>query len=86
MKRYAITALTVVAAVSAGFFFARAPWQNLAAQKAEHRKQLRHTRSIEAERSRLLQEKASLQSPYGMEQKARELGYRKPYERPLELD
>ncbi len=86
MKHYLLTIITVAAALAVGFLLARTPWQNLGTQKAEYRRQIRHTRAIEAERSKLLQEKSNLQSPYGMEQRARELGYRKPYEHPLELE
>ncbi|MBX3113260.1 MAG: septum formation initiator family protein [Fimbriimonadaceae bacterium] len=86
MKRPTIVLLTLALAITTGAFLSRAPWQQLKAQKADYAEKVAKTRKIESERAELLQKNAKLESPFGMEERARELGYHKPYEKPMSLD
>lgn len=86
MNRIAITLFTVVTAVAAGLFFSRSSWQTVQTQRKEYKTQVAESRKIQADRAELLHRSAELESPFGKEQRARELGYRKPYEKPLNLD
>lgn len=86
MKRPIIVVITLALAIAAGAFLSRTPWQQLKDQKAEYAEKVAKTRKIESERAELLQRNAQLESPYGMEERARELGYHKPYEKPMTLE
>jgi hypothetical protein len=86
MKRTTIALLVLVCGVLTGVYCSRPSWRALDAQKKEFRAQVSEARHIQAERTELLKETSRLESPFGKEQRARELGYRKPYEKPLTID
>lgn len=86
MNRTAITLFTLAAAIALGLFFSRNSWQTVQLQRKESQTQIKESRKIQADRAGLLQKSAELESPFGKEQRARELGYRKPYEKPLSVD
>ena len=86
MNRITITILTVTLAIATGAFLSRSSWQSLQTQRKEFKAQVAESREIEADRTELLKKTADLESPFGKEKRARELGYRKPYEKPLTLD
>jgi len=86
MNRPTIIIFTIVLAISTGAFLSRSSWQSLKTQRAEYAEQVVAARKIEAERTDLLKKTADLESPFGKEKRARELGYRKPYEKPLTLE
>lgn len=83
MSRQGWTLFTVVAAVLVGAGFSMKPWKALKTQWKESESAVKETRVLEQQRSDLIRENARLDSPFGMEEQAREMGYRKPYERPL---
>lgn len=86
MKRPIIIILTITAAISTGLVLSKSSWDTRKTQRAEYQAKIAESREIESTRADLLKETAILESPYGKEQRARELGYRKPYEKPLTLD
>ena len=83
MSRQGWTLVTVVAAVLCGTGFSMKPWKALRAQWQESESAVSETKALEKQRSELIRDNARLDSPYGLEEQAREMGYRKPYERPL---
>ncbi len=86
MNRPAIILVTIALAITTGAFLSRTSWQSLKTQRAEYAKQIQESRKIESERTELLKKTADLESPFGKEQRARELGYHKPYEKPLTIE
>ncbi len=86
MNRPTFILLTIAFAIAAGAFLSRSSWQSLKTQRAEYANQVTAARKIESERTDLLKKTANLESPFGKEERARELGYRKPYEKPLTLE
>ncbi|MFM9872819.1 MAG: septum formation initiator family protein [Fimbriimonadaceae bacterium] len=86
MNRPTIILFTIALAVATGAFLSRSSWQSLKTQRAEYTNQIKESRKIDAERTELLKKTADIQSPFGKEKRARELGYRKPYEKPLTIE
>jgi cell division protein FtsB len=86
MNRPTFIILTIALAVATGAFLSRSSWQSLKIQRAEYANKVSESRKIEAERTALLKQTADLESPFGKEKRARELGYHKPYEKPLTIE
>lgn len=86
MKRPIIIALTVTCAITTGLLLSKSSWETLQTQRQAYNEKIQASRKIETDRAELLKKTAQLDSPFGKEQRARELGYRKPYEKPLTLD
>jgi flagellar basal body-associated protein FliL len=66
-------------------YLGRSTWSLYSDQAAVKERNERRMRAAEAERAKLLDEKARLESSVGQEELARKQGYRKPNERPLDL-
>lgn len=86
MKPQGWTILTILFAVLCGLAFSLKPWRELQAQRAESNSAIQEAKDIEAQRATLVREDSRLDSPFGMEERARQRGYRKPTERPLTVD
>lgn len=85
MKRsfgWMLALLAFAAALGAALSFK--PWQAYMEQKSETEELRRNMRSLEAEKARLIEERGRAESPVGVEQLAREQGFRKPGEVPPE--
>ena len=84
MRRIANIILIVIAAIGFGAYLARDSWKM--AQKEEIRAQQAHRKMLKAESSRvkLIQERAELQSESGREKVARDRGFTKPGEIPVQ--
>ena len=85
MKRFGWSVLTVCFAVAVGLAISHEPWQEYQKMRQESHNTVEEARKIERERAALLHENARLDSPAGMEEIARERGYRPADEKPLEL-
>lgn len=86
MKRFGWTLATILAAALLAGACSVKPWQKFRTQLALRDEALAESKEIERQRVDLLSRNARLDSPFGMEEQARRLGYRKPYERPLAID
>ncbi len=77
--------LFFVAAIAAGVAFSLKPWQQYATQKSKADQATAEMRAAEHEKSDLVKQKARYESPIGKEQLARERGYKKINESPVEV-
>lgn len=85
MKRRTMWNLALVAvAIAAGLALSAKPWEAYAKQRASTDRQLAEMRRAEASRAELSRRKAQVESPVGRERLAREQGYRKPGELPVD--
>jgi len=74
----------VVAAVVAGLYASRKPWQVFREQRSNVAEIQAEMREAESEHVRLLEEKLKLSSPLGKEEFMRKLGWYRPGERKIE--
>lgn len=76
----------VLVAIAVGVIASLKPWQALQKQRkdAGHAKQ--EMKQAERKHAELLRERTQKDSPIGREEMAREQGFTKPGERPLEID
>ena len=75
----------VVLVLAGVLFFNRKTWTLYRDQAAIEKRNDQRMRGAEAERAKLMDKKADLESSVGQERMAREQGYKKPKEKPLEL-
>lgn len=85
MKRLGWSLLTITLAVATGVAISHEPWQNFQKMRQESQNAVNEARAIERERAELLHENARLDSPLGMEEIARQRGYRPADEKPFPL-
>lgn len=85
MSKMLWKAFWLLLAVGFGIALSSKPWQHYQNQRKKMNEEIATMRKDEANYAELLTQKARLESPLGREQRARELGYRKPNEVPLEV-
>lgn len=85
MKSHGWITLTIILGLLAGLILSREPWKQYKSEKAQSHKAQAETKEILEERADLMSRKANLDSPQGMEEEARKQGYRKSYEKPIDL-
>lgn len=83
-RNYGWHALLLVLAVGVGAALSVESWRHYSAQNKRATEARDEMRLAESERARLMREQSRLQSPVGREERARERGYRRVNERPLE--
>jgi len=74
----------ILSAVGLGVYLSREPWQVYAEQRANADAKKREMQQAEKDRADLLKQKTHIDSPMGKEELAREAGFIKPGETPLE--
>jgi hypothetical protein len=77
-------ALFIFTAVLVGAAFSLKPWKTYLEQKELQQQSVREMKKAEGEMERLMQQKAEAESAIGREKLAREQGFLKPGERPIE--
>jgi len=77
--------LGLAIAVGGALYLNRGTWQIYREQSAVRSRNEARMRAVEAERAKLLDQKARLETPIGQEEQARRNGYKKPDETPLQL-
>jgi hypothetical protein len=82
--RIIFRSLWVLAAVGLGLFVAREPWRIHEQQEAKRDKALAELRKTQQAKAELLTDKARYGNSVGREELARERGYMRPNEKPLE--
>lgn len=85
MSKMLWKAFWLLLAAGFGIALSSKPWQHYQDQRKKMNEEIATMRQEEGRHADLLTEKAKLESPLGREQRARELGYRKPNEVPLEV-
>lgn len=85
MRRIAWKALWVLAAAGIAIGLSLKPWQLYREQAEGAEKSKAAMRKAEAEQAELLEEQSHVESPAGRERLARERGYVRPNERPIEV-
>ena len=73
-------------ALGCGIYFSIKPWKLYFQQNEKAQKAISQMKKTEKERSELIRKKAYYESPVGKEELARNRGYRKPNELPIETD
>lgn len=84
MNKRILNLFLVVAAVAVGVFLSIRPWQIYAEQKSLAEDKIQQMKLAEDNRVRLMESKVRLESPSGREEAARDYGYRKPGEQPID--
>lgn len=82
-KRASFTVLAFVAAVGVGVVISVKPWKEFNEQRAKRDKAVEEMRIAERERAAEIERFQRLQTPFGREEEARRLGYRKPNEKAI---
>lgn len=82
-RRAVWTGLVVALAVTVGVALSVKPWHLYLEQREKTDMAKAEMRDAERERAELMRQRARYESPVGREELARERGYRKPDERPL---
>ncbi len=82
--RLLLNGIFLLGAVALGVGLSLRPWQVYREQRTKADTYLVEARRAEAQRIDLEEQKARYESPLGREELARERGYRKPNERPLD--
>ncbi|MGI8922573.1 MAG: hypothetical protein ACR2HJ_00800 [Fimbriimonadales bacterium] len=77
--------LGLAIAVGGAVYLNRETWQIYRQQSAAKARNEERMQAVEAERTKLLDKKARLETAIGQEEQARISGYRKPDETPLRL-
>jgi len=83
-KRASLSVLALVVAVSAGVALSVKPWKDYNEQRAKRDIAVAEMRAAERERAAEIERYQRLQTPFGREEEARKLGYRRPDEKPIE--
>lgn len=83
-RNYGWHALLLVLAAGAGVAMGVESWRHYSAQNKRATEARDEMRLAESERTRLMREQTRLESPLGREERARERGYRRANELPLE--
>jgi len=83
-KRASFSVLAVVVAVGAGVILSVKPWQSYNVERAKRDIAVDEMRAAEQERAKEIERFQRLQTPFGREEEARKLGYRRPDEKPVE--
>lgn len=84
MNRTGIVVAVALAAVVAGVYCSRRPWQELRVQNAKTKVAVDDMKEAQAEKAEIVGRLSRLQNPAGREALARERGYRKPGETSLD--
>lgn len=84
MKKAGWTLVLVAAAVGTGLYMSRKPWSEFQRQRALTNQARRDQRAAEEDRAKYVSQAAAAESPTGREEIARERGYRRPNETPVE--
>ncbi len=82
-KRVSLTVLALVTAVSVGVVLSVKPWRDFNEQRAKRDVAVAEMRAAERERAAEIERFQRLQTPFGREEEARKLGYRRPNEKPV---
>lgn len=83
-RKLAWNALFVLTALAVGAFLGYGPWQLYREQRAKADEAAIQMKEAERDRADLIRTRNRYESPIGREELARERGYRRPDERPLE--
>jgi cytochrome oxidase assembly protein ShyY1 len=83
-RKLAWHALFVLAAIAVGTAFSYGPWQLYREQREKAHEAAAQMKEAERARADLIRTRNRYDSPIGREELARERGYRRPNERPLE--
>ncbi|MBS1724495.1 MAG: hypothetical protein JSS66_16250 [Armatimonadetes bacterium] len=84
LRRIGWTIAVIAVAIGTGLYLSRKPWAELREQRALSRDASDEMKRVEAERADLARQESRLKNPAGREALARERGYRKPGEVPVE--
>lgn len=76
----------VIAALSTGVALSLKPWQIFLEQRKLASDKVSEMTAAEANRTKLMEQKVRLESTTGREEIAREQGYLRPGERPLDME
>lgn len=85
MNRAGWNLILATLAVALGIGLSLQPWREFAEQRAKRNQAQLEMQQAERERAELVREAARHDSPIGREELARDRGYRKPNEVPIEL-
>ena len=83
-RKLAWNVVFVLAAMAVGVFLSIKPWRIYQEQRTIADRSLAEMHQAESSRADLLREQADVDSPAGREKLARDAGYRKPGEVPVE--
>lgn len=75
----------LILGLAAGLALSAKPWQNFQRHRAEQDRAVADMRDAEAERAEVARQRAASENAAGRERRAREFGYRRPEEVPLEV-
>ncbi len=84
-RKLAWSCLFVLLAIGTGVALSIKPWEAYRVQKKKADQAQAEMRSAEQEKAELVRQKARFESPIGKEELARERGYRKPNEQPVDV-
>ena len=84
-RRIAVLFICVFAAMSLGVYASRGPWQEFRREKEKSNDAVAEMEKIESRRRDLMDERSRYKSNKGREELARERGYRRPDEEPIEI-
>ena len=84
MNRTGIVVAVAMAALGAGLYCSRKPWQELRVQDAKTQAAVGDMKKAQAEKAEIVGKLSRLQNPAGREALARERGYRRPGETSLD--
>ena len=84
MKGMVATSLVILVAVATGYALSRTPWNDYSEQKKITREAELDMKKAELERAELVRRQTQLETPSGREKIAREAGYRRSNEVPVE--
>ena len=82
-RKLALSCLFVASAAGLGLYLSRGPWQTYRDQRAKADEATREMESAEHEKADLLKRRAEIETPMGREKLARERGYLKKGELPV---
>ncbi len=86
MSRSGWTLITIIGALITGLAMSHQPWKEFQKMRNDSHNAVQEAKNLETERAQLLHENARLDSPTGMEEIARDKGYRMKNESPVELN
>jgi hypothetical protein len=79
-----VNAALVILAIGAGLIMSLKPWHVYKAQQAETQKEVQEMNRSERTRTELLQQEAAAQTSVGKEEMARNLGYVRAGQKPID--
>lgn len=85
-KSFKWIAFAAILGVGLGLFLSQNAWREYRKQKSHLAEIKAETREVQEDRAELMSRAAQLDSPAGMEEEARERGFRKENETPIELE